>query len=91
MGSKSNEFWNSIERPIRPLVELLRDNGYNTISSCGHEMYVDVTLGQVIKIDSLKTVKLLRGNGYDCFEITYRSLVSGSGFFDTTMRIRVIG
>jgi hypothetical protein len=30
-----------IEEPIRDLVKLLRDNGFNTTCSCGHEMYVE--------------------------------------------------
>ena len=29
-----------IEEPIRDLVKLLRDSGFNTECSCGHEMYV---------------------------------------------------
>lgn len=29
-----------IEEPVRDLVRLLRDNGFNTECSCGHEMYV---------------------------------------------------
>jgi len=31
-----------IEAPIRPLVKLLRDNGFNTLGSCGHNMYVQL-------------------------------------------------
>ena len=30
----------AIEEPIRDLVRLLRDNGFNTFCSCGHKMYV---------------------------------------------------
>jgi len=30
----------NIEEPIRDVVRLLRDNGFNTQCSCGHEMYV---------------------------------------------------
>lgn len=30
----------TIEEPIRDIVRLLRDNGFNTECSCGHEMYV---------------------------------------------------
>jgi len=29
-----------IEEDIRPLVKLLRENGFNTECSCGHDMYV---------------------------------------------------
>jgi hypothetical protein len=30
----------TIEEPIRDVVRLLRDNGFNTECSCGHEMYI---------------------------------------------------
>lgn len=30
-----------IEEPIRQMVKLLRDNGFNTTCSCGHKMYVE--------------------------------------------------
>ena len=30
-----------IEEPIRGIVKTLRDNGFNTTCSCGHEMYVE--------------------------------------------------
>ena len=36
----------NIEEPIRPIVKLLRDNGFNTTSSCGHDMYIEGELGQ---------------------------------------------
>ncbi len=42
VGQKKNENWYEewIEQPIRDVVKLLRDNGFNTECSCGHEMYV---------------------------------------------------
>ena len=33
----------NIEPEIRELVRLLRDNGVNTISSCGHEMTIQAS------------------------------------------------
>lgn len=39
-----NEFYSNIEEPIRGIVRELRDNGINTVCSCGHEMYVDADL-----------------------------------------------
>jgi hypothetical protein len=30
----------NVEEPIREVVKLLRDNGFNTECSCGHDMYV---------------------------------------------------
>ena len=37
---KKYEWYNCIEEPIRDLVFLLRNNGFNTESSCGHEKYI---------------------------------------------------
>lgn len=36
----TDEFYDQIEEPIRDLVRKLRDNGINTICSCGHKMYI---------------------------------------------------
>jgi len=36
-----NNWYDNIEKPIRKIVKLLRDNGFNTTCSCGHEMYVE--------------------------------------------------
>ena len=48
-----NEFYGDIEEPIREIVRALRDNGVNTICSCGHEMYVEADItpdGQLLNI-----------------------------------------
>lgn len=42
-----NWYTQHIEEPIRNIVEVLRNNGFNTTCSCGHEMYVE----GVINID----------------------------------------
>lgn len=39
-----NEWYLSLEEPIRDIVKALRDNGINTVCSCGHEMYVQADL-----------------------------------------------
>ena len=39
-----NEFYGGIEKPIREIVRALRDNGVNTICSCGHKMYVEADI-----------------------------------------------
>lgn len=39
-----NEFYNQIEEPIRDLVKVLRDNGINTVCSCGHKMYIEADI-----------------------------------------------
>ena len=59
----------NIEEPIRELVKLLRNNGINTICSCGHEMYCECeTYGNFY--DEAKGVyDLLVKNGYKHFRI----------------------
>ena len=55
-----------IEEPIRPLVKLLRENGYNTMCSCGHEMYVE----REYYGDSVKPLfDLLFNNEYEHFRV----------------------
>lgn len=47
-----NDFYSEIEEPIRDIVKYLRDNGINTICSCGHEMTIqaDMLLSGWLKI-----------------------------------------
>ena len=35
------EWYDQIEEPVREIVKLLRNNGFNTTCSCGHEMYIE--------------------------------------------------
>ena len=56
-----------IEEPIRPLVRLLRDNGFNTTSSCGHDMWVEMEFVDDSDIKDLQ--ELLRENSYGYFRI----------------------
>ncbi len=37
---QSDWYKDNIEEPVRGIVKLLRDNGFNTQSSCGHSMTV---------------------------------------------------
>jgi len=57
-----------IEEPIRPLVKLLRDNGFNTTCSCGHKLYVEME--QYCDGDVSRLYNLLWENGYKHFRIT---------------------
>jgi hypothetical protein len=61
-------WYDNIEPEIRPLVKLLRDNGYNTFCSCGHEMYVDVDLGNNLSEAEDLAVFLVE-NGYNDFRM----------------------
>jgi hypothetical protein len=59
-----------IEEPIRDLVKLLRDNGFNTQCSCGHKMYVECQYpmgegGEMFRLD-----QLLYNKGYRDYEIS---------------------
>jgi len=64
----------NIESAIRPAVVLLRENGFNTYSSCGHEMWICVDLWEAAEVDRL--AELLIGAGYTDFGITYHLGVS---------------
>lgn len=58
----------NIEEPILPIVKLLRDNGFNTESSCGHELSVQCNLVEGNDIENLE--RLLLENGFHNFLIT---------------------
>jgi len=51
------DFYDMIEEPVRDLVRLLRDNGYNTEDSCGHEGYIQI--GYVLDGNSLQELHRL--------------------------------
>lgn len=56
-----------IEEPIQALVRLLRDNGFNTECSCGHEMYVQcqyICEGEIMRLHNL-----LYNSGYRNYQI----------------------
>ncbi len=61
----------NVEAEIRPLVKLLRDNGINTVSSCGHGMYVQCSLLE--GMDILDIHELMAANGYDNFSIVSKT------------------
>ena len=62
-----NWYEKNIEKPVRQLVKLLRENGFNTECSCGHKMYVQcqyTTDGEIKRLDNF-----LFDNGYRNYEI----------------------
>ena len=67
--SESEQTWYEefVEEPIRPVVKLLRDNGINTTSSCGHAMTVEFDLFTGGDLDRVND--LLFCAGYFHFEI----------------------
>lgn len=78
-----------IEEPIRPLVKLLRDNGFNTISSCGHKMYVDME--QYTDEDATRLFHLLWDNGYRHFRIiTWWEVRESFSWNERSMRVEIL-
>ena len=62
------EFYNALEEPIREVVRLLRNCGVNTTCSCGHEMYIEIELGN--HLDEVETIAtVLAMAGYKEFKI----------------------
>jgi len=49
------DWYDKIEPGVKDLVKLLRNNGYNTLSSCGHEMWVDIEIGNLKEAEELAT------------------------------------
>jgi N-dimethylarginine dimethylaminohydrolase len=63
-----NRFYEDLEAPIRPIVKLLRDNGWNTTCSCGHGMWVELDLpNRFDEVDVLAS--FLNENGIKKFKI----------------------
>jgi hypothetical protein len=61
-------WYGSLEPPIRGVVKLLRDNGWNTTCSCGHGMWVELDI--YTYMDDLEALRnLLIENGYKDFTI----------------------
>lgn len=56
-----------IEPEVRELVRLLRNNGFNTTCSCGHEMYVECSY--VPDGDVKRLHDLLFNSGYRNYSI----------------------
>lgn len=70
------DWYDNIEAPIRPLVKLLRDNGFNTYCSCGHEMKVDCDL--TLDGEMKRLHDLLAHNGHRNYTIIlYHEVVKG--------------
>lgn len=63
-----NWYEEAIEEPIRNLVKLLRDNGFNTVSSCGHEMYCQCDF--LLDGEFKRLHDLLFNSGYRNYTIT---------------------
>ena len=66
----TDDWYLNIEEPIRDIVKLLRNNGWNTTCSCGHEMTIELDIYGMDQIETLAT--FLRERDYKSFSITGR-------------------
>lgn len=75
----------NIEEPVRPLVRALRDNGFNTTSSCGHEMEVEVSMtadGEMKRLHDL-----LFNGGYRAYDVEWRHEVRDGRTWRSWVRV----
>jgi hypothetical protein len=49
-----------IESEVRDLVKLLRNNGFNTVASCGHDLTVNIQSQS--EVDLINVIELLNDN-----------------------------
>ena len=82
-------WYDNIEEGIRGAVKLLRDNGFNTTCSCGHEEYIQGDLpvdGELRRLHDL-----LFNNGYRKFSITIVHELNWHGLRRTFFEIHFVG
>ena len=73
-----DSWYERIEQPVRELVKLLRDNGFNTTCSCGHDKSIQMEwYGFEEEVRDL--YNLLGQNGYKDFELRLFWPSSGIG------------
>jgi len=77
-----NSWYDKIEPPIRDVVKLLRENGFNTESSCGHDMYVQCQYAPDGEIQRLHY--LLSSAGFKNYNIIVTHQVIGGNFLFIT-------
>ena len=78
---KIKDWYKQIEPEVRETVKLLRNNGFNTTCSCGHEMSIELTLGNHLgEVEALAT--FLVDNKYKGFKIDVQLYVPKDGYWD---------
>jgi len=76
------EWYNQIEKPVRELVKLLRNSGFNTICSCGHKNPLPYVQMEWYAPEDIKRLyNLLWDNGHKDFELHLFWHSSGVGRF----------
>lgn len=78
---EKKDWYSYIEPEVRELVRLLRDNGFNTTCSCGHEMTIELALGNHLD-EAERLANFLVDNGYKGFRIDVSLSVPKAGFWD---------
>lgn len=67
---EKTSWYNQIEEPVRALVKLLRNNGFNTTGSCGHKNPLPyVQMDWYAHDDIQRLYDLLWDNDYKNFEL----------------------
>jgi hypothetical protein len=82
------DWYDNIEKPVRPAVKLLRDHGINTTCSCGHDMYIEVVLGNHLE-EVEHIANILVDNGYLNFNIDAQLTVPVDGYWDRRATIKL--
>jgi hypothetical protein len=80
MASEREDWYDHIEPEIRDVVRLLRDNGFNTTCSCGHEMYVELDLGNNLE-DAELLARFLQEHDYKTFRLEATLLAPPDGMW----------
>ena len=83
------QFWNDIESEIRPMVKLLRENGFNTTCSCGHDMTVEITILHTDEAERMAT--MLVDAGFKGFRVDIELAVPTDGLWDRRMTLQLNG
>ena len=78
-----------IEPRVREIVRLLRNNGFNTTCSCGHEMYVQMSWLEEGELKRLHD--LLFNNGYRDYMITVELSYSGGSGVKCWAELKLLG
>lgn len=76
---KIKNWYQTIESEVRDLVKLLRNNGWNTTCSCGHEMIIQIDIQNMDEMEKLGT--FLIENGIKEFDIRGYLNNIGGGFW----------
>lgn len=83
------DWYDNIEMPIRNIVRLLRDNGYNTTNSSGYDMTVEIDIYKMDDMEDIAT--LLVYNGYKIFNIIGYIENTGGTSWRRRVEIRISG